>query len=224
MSIFNRFDLFAAPARLRLSLLAGAFAAFAGGMAFGDRYHADGTVLAPGGNFHRFEAAYIVRGTGEVLSFDVVVACQKTLKTYLSDGASVSSTDPARAPHPWLVAAPTKSGAALLVNVPKVCGPQEGAHAAGGRIVPSATWFAKAEDLAKSSGAAAKIDYASPSAEVEFLSASIMPASFSDYAAQVRRQAAAGPADWAGTPFGFSEAQIAAGIPPRPKHLEARAE
>ena len=51
-----------------------------------------------------------------------------------------------------------------------------------------------------------------------------MPATFAAYAAQIRRQTAAGPIGSAGTPFGFSEAQIAAGVPPLPKRLEASAE
>lgn len=224
MTILDRLDPFATPARLRLSLLAAAMAVGAGAMAVGDRHHADGTVLRPGGAFHRFEAAYIVRGTGEAIAFDVVVPCQRTLRTYLSEGAPVSTDDDARAPHPWLAAASTKGGAALLVDVPEVCGPRGEAQAAGGRLVPSSTWFAAAGDLAKSSGTAAKVDYASPSAVVEFLSASIVPASFSDYAAQIRRQVATGSGGWAGTPFGFSEAQVAAGVPPRPKRLEASAQ
>lgn len=224
MTIFGRLDLFAAPSRLRLSLLVGAVAVWAGGMSFGDRHYADGTVLRPGGAFHRFEAAYIVRRTGEVLSLDVVVPCQRTLRAYLSDGVPVSTEDGARSPHSWLTAAPTKGGAALLVSVPKVCGPEGAVQARGSRLVPSSAWFATAGDLAKPSGTAVKIDYASPSAEVEFLSASVVPATFAAYAAQIRRQTAAGPIGSAGTPFGFSEAQIAAGVPPLPKRLEASAE
>ncbi|WP_238231663.1 hypothetical protein [Methylobacterium hispanicum] len=199
--------------------MAGAFALLPG-----DRRDADGTVLRSGGSFFRFEAAYIVKRTGAPLTFDVVVPCQQTLKAYVTKGGSVTAADSATAPYPWLAVAETKDGAALAVDVPRSCGTELSTRAAGERLVPSATWYDSVGDLASAAGAARAVDYAAPSSEVEFLSASVVTASFSDYAGQIRRQLAAGSVQGAGTPFGFSEAQVAAGMPPKARRLEARAQ
>lgn len=209
--------------RLPLALLIAAGVAGAFALLPGERRDADGTVLRSGGSFLRFEAAFIVKKTGAPLTFDVVVPCQQTLKAYVAKGVPVTTANPAKAHYPWLAVAETKDGAALAVDIPRSCGTAQSARTAGERLVPTATWYDSVGDLVSVAGAARTVDYGSPSSEVEFLSASVVAASFSDYAGQVRRQLAAGSVPGAATPFGFSETQVAAGVPPRPKRLEARA-
>ena len=212
-----------APARLGLSLLGLALAVGAFAHVAGHRQDGDGTALVYGGSFYRFEASYIVKDTGEPLSVDVVVPCQRTLERYPGHAAVRSTRLAADNPHPFLATAHARNGS-LVVEVPGFCGNADGARPGEGRVVPRATWYSAASRIGDASAAADQSDYASPQAKVEFLNAAVVPAGFYTYAAFVHRRIGADPVEGEDTPFGYSEAQVADGVPAPPRRLEAKAE
>ncbi|MGU3661162.1 hypothetical protein [Methylobacterium fujisawaense] len=217
------------PARLGLTLLGlavavGLFSLTSGGHRIGNSSPAEeGTSLVYGGSFYRFEASYIVRETGEPLSVDVVVPCQRTLLRYVDHGRVRSTSDEADAPNPWLTTAHARTGS-LVVSVPNLCDGKDGARAGRGKIVPEAVWYPGADRLADGAAAVAQSDYAQPGSKVEFLSAAVVPSGFYPYAAFVRHRLDTTPPAGEGTPFGYSQAQVAAGVPAKPPRIEARAE
>lgn len=189
----------------------------------GHRRDGDGTALVYGGSFYRFEASYIVKDTGEPLSVDVVVPCQRTLERYPGRAAARSTRIAADNPYPFLATAHAKNGS-LVVEVPRFCENADGVRPGEGRVVPRATWYSASSRIGDASAAADQRDYASPQAKVEFLSAAVVPAGFYTYAAFVRRRIGVDSVEGEGTPFGYSEAQVAAGVPAAPRRLEAKAE
>jgi hypothetical protein len=229
MSAFDDLSRPRAPARLGLSLLglavaAGLFSLSGGGHRIGGSSPADGgTSLVYGGSFYRFEASYIVRDTGEPLSVDVVVPCQRTLLRYVDHGRVRSTSVEADAPSPWLATAHARTGS-LVVSVPNLCDGEGGARAGRGKIVPEAVWYPGPDRLADGAAAKAQGDYAHPGSKVEFLNAAAVPSGFYPYAAFVRHRLDTAPPAGEGTPFGYSQAQIAAGVPAKPPRVEAHAE
>jgi hypothetical protein len=211
-----------APARLALSLLGLAVAAGTVAFVATHRNQPEGPNLVYGGDFYRFEASYIVRETGEPLTVDVVVPCQRTLSTYRDRVATRSTLDAAHAPHPWLATAHARTGS-LVVSVPKLCEDAVRTGAAEGRVVPKAVWYASSDRLHDAAAASDQGDYASAKGKVEFLNAAVVPSGFYRYAAFVRRRASEGPVAGEATPFGYSEDQVAHGIPASPRRLEASA-
>jgi len=203
---------------LALALVGGAFA-----LAAGHRSNGDGTALFYGGSFYRFEASYIVKETGEPLTVDVVVPCQRTLDRYREGAASRSTLIAADNPHPFLATARARNGS-LVVAVPRLCDDADGVRHGQGRVVPKAVWYSAPSRLGDASTASDQGDYASPTAKVEFLSAAVIPAGFHTYSAFVHRRIDAPHLEGEDTPFGYSEAQIAAGVPASPRRLEAKAE
>ncbi len=228
MSAFDDLSRPRAPARLGLSLLGLAVAAglfsLSGGHRIGGSSQADERAsLVYGGSFYRFEASYIVRETGEPLSVDVVVPCQRTLQRYVDQGRVRSTSVDADAPNPWLATAHARTGS-LVVSVPNLCDGEGGARAGRGRIVPEAVWYPGPDRLADSAAARAQGDYAHPGSKVEFLNAAAVPSGFYPYAAFVRHRLDTAPPAGEGTPFGYSQAQVAAGVPAKPPRVEAHAE
>lgn len=218
-------DLSRSRARVRLGLSLLGLALAAGTVAFvaAHRQDGDGTALFYGGSFYRFEASYIVKETGEPLSVDVVVPCQRTLDRYPGRAAVRSTLIPADNPHPFLATAQARNGS-LVVAVPRLCEEVDGVRTGQGRVVPKAVWYPAPSRLGDASAASDQGDYASSTARVEFLSAAVVPAGFHTYAAFVHRRIGAAPLTGEGTPFGYSEAQVAAGVPAAPRRLEATAE
>lgn len=223
MSAFDDLSRSRAPARLGLSLLGLAVAVGTCAFVFGNRHAGDGTSLVYGGSFYRFEASYILKETGEPLTVDVVVPCQRTLVRYPVRGSLRAADVPTDAPHPLLATAHAKSGS-LVVSIPKLCDDEQGVRTGEGRVVPKATWYSAPGRIGDAAAASDQSDYASPKAKVEFLNAAVVPTGFYHYAAFVRRRLAEGPVAGEGTPFGYSEAQLAAGVPAAPRRLEANAE
>lgn len=223
MSVFDDPSRSRAPARLGLSLLGLALAVGTFSFVAAHRSDGDGTALFYGGSFYRFEASYIVRDTGEPLSVDVVVPCQRTLDRYPGRAEVRSTLAAADEPHPFLATARARNGS-LVVAVPRLCGDADGVRPGQGRVVPKAVWYSAPSRLGDPSTASDQGDYASSSSKVEFLSAAVVPAGFHTYAAFVHRRIRSGPVEGEGTPFGYSEAQIAAGVPAAPRRLEATAE
>jgi hypothetical protein len=228
MSAFDDLSRPRPPARLGLSLLGlavvvGLFSLPGGGHRIGNSSPAEeGTSLVYGGSFYRFEASYIVRETGEPLSVAVVVPCQRTLLRYVDHGRVRSTSDKADAPNPWLTTAHARTGS-LVVSVPNLCGAEDGTRLGRGKIVPEAVWYPGADQLADAAAAKAQGDYGHPGSEVEFLSAAAVPSGFYPYAAFVRHRLDTTPPAGEGTPFGYSEAQAAAGVPAKPRRVEAQA-
>lgn len=229
MSAFDELSRPRAPARLGLSLLglgvvAGLLALSGGGHRLGGASPAEeGTSLLYGGSFYRFEASYIVRETGEPLSVDVVVPCQRTLLRYVDHGRVRSTAVEADAPTPWLTTAHARTGS-LVVSVPNLCDGDGGVRLSRGKIVPEAVWYPGADRLADGAAAVAQGGYAYPGSKVEFLNAAAVPSGFYPYAAFVRHRLDTAPPAGEGTPFGYSQAQVAAGVPAKPPRIEAHAE
>lgn len=229
MSAFDELSRPRAPARLGLSLLglavvAGLVSLSGGVPRTGDApAPADEAVLIYGGTFYRFEASYIVKETGEPLSVDVVVPCQKTLLRYKDHGRLRSTAVDADSPNPWLTTAHARMGS-LVVTIPNLCEEKDGVRLGRGKTTPAAVWYPGADQMGDAAAAADQGDYASPKSKVEFLNAAVVPAGFYQYAAFVRHRADAAPTAGEATPFGYSEAQVAAGMPAKPMRVEAHAE
>lgn len=164
-----------------------------------------------------------MRETGEPLSVAVVVPCQRTLLRYVDHGRVRSTSDEADAPNPWLTTAHARTGS-LVVSVPNLCGAPNGARFGRGKIVPEAVWYPGPDRLADEAAAKAQGDYGLPGSKVEFLNAAAVPSGFYPYAAFLRHRLDTIPPAGEGTPFGYSQAQVAAGVPAKPLRIEARAE
>jgi len=229
MSAFDDLSRPRAPARLGLSLIglavvAGLVSLSGGGHRVGGPSQSEaGTSLVYGGSFYRFEASYIVRETGEPLSVDVVVPCQRTLLRYVDHGRVRSTAVEADAPNPWLTTAHARTGS-LVVSIPNLCDGEDGLRLGRGKIVPKAVWYPGTDRLADGAAAVAQGDYAYPKSKVEFLNAAAVPSGFYPYAAFVRHRLDTAPPAGEGTPFGYSQAQVAAGVPAKPPRIEALAE
>jgi hypothetical protein len=130
-------------------------------------------------NFFRFKASYNYKGKNglEPLDFDIVAGCAVQITKYITgDAPGISSRTPTK------YALPTSDGAAVMVQVPRVC---DGGTTDNGRIpkdfLPIAVTYESANDLSLGLMYASEDAYDGPLSKLEFKGATLEKASEEEF-------------------------------------------
>lgn len=142
------------------------------------------------GSFYRLRAGFQIKGTGERVDFDYVVACNIRLTRWRDGGLSDDTTF-----SPRVMVKATERGHAVMLKTLNACG---GLRSEGGDIppdvLPVAIWFDSVDDLSNGLAYMSEAAYENSIAKLRFNSARVDAASRSDWEAW-RKKSADGYAD-----------------------------
>jgi hypothetical protein len=137
------------------------------------------------GYFYRLKASFEIKGNGERVDFDYVVACNIRLTRWKDGGLSNDSTF-----SPRVMVMPTASGQAVMLKTLNEC---SGLTSENGDvppdILPIAIWFDSVEDLSNGVGYVSEDAYDNPLGKLMFHGARIDRATRADWEAWRKRAA-----------------------------------
>lgn len=137
------------------------------------------------GYFYRFRAGFEVKGTGELLNFDYVVACNIRVTRWRDGGLSNDTTF-----SPRIMAKATTGGQAVLLRTLDAChGLTSGNEDVPKDVLPLAVWFADVSNLSTGLGYVSEAAYENPLGKLRFHGARIDHATAADWEAWRQKSA-----------------------------------